>query len=343
VARPRKTGLDYFRHDTHVRTSIEMEALIAKHGELAYGSYWICLERIAEESPYELELSDVNATILARRSGFELDKLMEVLDYCATRLHLFDPVALKQRHTLVSRVINETAEYVEGKRKKNRREDEETGGAVIAAGSRQTKQDQTKEKESKVNKQTDKGDKQSLSAPSSDDDDPAEHQFAGMLGMDDLVNCSEYQILSFCRGVRQHIKAWNRNRVHGKPFNWSHEPSQLDKDLWALLNYKTTDQRSAILVEAFNVLNERRNWPLYIFFCIRYVLEMSRKNALRNPMGYVLDTVPFPARLSSARVDGCLARTKVGREDQDDALNDTSGQRERTERLLGDVSNRFGI
>jgi len=61
MARPQKTGMDYFPHDTDATTDEKIEILRALYGNDGYAFYFIILERIYRTDNFELKIAEVCA------------------------------------------------------------------------------------------------------------------------------------------------------------------------------------------------------------------------------------------------------------------------------------------
>ena len=65
MARPRKTGLDYFPHDVDVTTDPKIEPAIMRYGAAAYAFYFVHLE-------YCYRSDDLSVDVSATETGAEM-------------------------------------------------------------------------------------------------------------------------------------------------------------------------------------------------------------------------------------------------------------------------------
>ena len=80
MARPPKTGLDYFPHDTDAVNDEKVEALRMLYGNDGYAFYFILLERIYRTSDGELDVSDAETIqILSRKIEVTIEKFNKML------------------------------------------------------------------------------------------------------------------------------------------------------------------------------------------------------------------------------------------------------------------------
>lgn len=114
MARPTKTGLDYFPHDT--TTENDLEYIEAKHGLIGYAVFFKLLERIYDHG-YYIEWSDRRRTLLAKRWQVDESSLQAVVDDCLEE-GLFSEVIHKEHGVLTSKAVQRR--YVAGCEKRKR-------------------------------------------------------------------------------------------------------------------------------------------------------------------------------------------------------------------------------
>lgn len=136
MARPLKTGMDYFPHDTDASSDEKVEALRAVHGNDGYAFFFILLERIYRTANAELSISDAETRqILSRKVAVTEQKFDEMLQ-TALRWGCFDETAYSDKGVLTSLGIKRRAAAISEKRSKMRvRYTEERG--ISAAETRE--------------------------------------------------------------------------------------------------------------------------------------------------------------------------------------------------------------
>lgn len=88
MARPVKTGLDYFPFDTRQSTALQL--LEAQCGAEGFGIYVHLLMQIYGDHGYYLPWSDDMALVMAYSSSTEPERIQQVVDVCVAR-RIFDP------------------------------------------------------------------------------------------------------------------------------------------------------------------------------------------------------------------------------------------------------------
>lgn len=112
MARPLKTGLDYFPHDTDASSDEKIEAMRALYGNDGYAFFFILLERIFRTPEASLDLSSPGFDkILAKKVGVRIDKFNKMLK-SATDFGLFDKELLNNSKQLTSNGIRSRANIV---------------------------------------------------------------------------------------------------------------------------------------------------------------------------------------------------------------------------------------
>lgn len=120
MARPRKSGLDYFPHDTDAVNDEKIEALRALYGNDGYAFYFILLERIYRTNTFEIDISDLETRqILAGKTGISLEKF-ELILQTALNHGCFDKKVYSKKGVLTSSGIKKRAAVVVDKRRKMR-------------------------------------------------------------------------------------------------------------------------------------------------------------------------------------------------------------------------------
>lgn len=120
MARPRKSGLDYFPHDTDAASDEKVEALRALYGNDGYAFYFIMLERIYRMPNAEMDVSDAETRqILSRKIAVTPERFDELLQ-AALKWKCFDPEIYRKRGVLTSNGIKKRAAVVEEKRARMR-------------------------------------------------------------------------------------------------------------------------------------------------------------------------------------------------------------------------------
>lgn len=124
MARPRKTGMDYFEHSVHMASDRKMQCIIALHGIVGYGLINFLYEQIYKEADYELDVSDAETLPIICRNFAETPvSVFEGVIASALKYGIFDVEAYRRRHVLTSHGIKERAKAVEEKREKQRTRD----------------------------------------------------------------------------------------------------------------------------------------------------------------------------------------------------------------------------
>jgi hypothetical protein len=115
MARPLKTGLDYFQHDVGMSVDEKIEALEAVHGNDGYAVYNKLLERIYK-SYGKLDLSDdVQRLSIAKKCNVSIEKF-ELIITDSIRFKLFEKEPWESEKRLTSERIRTQIEVVEKER-----------------------------------------------------------------------------------------------------------------------------------------------------------------------------------------------------------------------------------
>ncbi len=149
MARPVKTGLDYFPFDTRQSTALQL--LEAQCGAAGFGIYVHLLMQIYGDHGYYLPWSDDMALVMAYSSSTEPERIQQVVDVCVAR-RIFDPELYADAHILTSRHIQEV--YTFGKRHSKARIDPAydligNENDPVMEGQNPTKENKVKQKKTK--------------------------------------------------------------------------------------------------------------------------------------------------------------------------------------------------
>ena len=125
MARPRKTGMDYFPHDTTASGDDKLAALEAVFGNDGYAFYFKVLELVYRGglSPGKTGLSLKNKTmvaVVAKKINVETRQFFAMVE-AAVDVGLFDKTAYNKSQVLTSKRIRETIREVSFLRGKYRR------------------------------------------------------------------------------------------------------------------------------------------------------------------------------------------------------------------------------
>jgi hypothetical protein len=112
MARPVKSGLDYFPHDTDASSDEKIEGLRALYDNDGYAFFFISLERIYRTPEMFLDISTPEAEkILAKKVGIRIDRFKNILK-SALELGLFDKELFNNSKQLTSNGIRSRANIV---------------------------------------------------------------------------------------------------------------------------------------------------------------------------------------------------------------------------------------
>lgn len=115
MARPRKTGLEYFSMDCDA--DIKEEALEAVHGNDGFAVFFKCLREIYKTKNGRLDLSESFLRgILAKRANMKLEKFEQILT-SAAEIGLFSECEWKERRILTSNGVTKRLNAIQKKRK----------------------------------------------------------------------------------------------------------------------------------------------------------------------------------------------------------------------------------
>jgi hypothetical protein len=114
MSRPRKTGLEFFPHDTDLSSDLKIEAVEAVHGIAGYGVYLKLLEIIYHEGKSPDLKAPATALALAGRCHISIDQFNAILQTCV-EVGLFEREAFEAGR-LDSNGIRSRSGYVEERR-----------------------------------------------------------------------------------------------------------------------------------------------------------------------------------------------------------------------------------
>lgn len=150
MARPKKTGLDYFSHDVDASNDEKVEAMEALYGANGYTFYFKMLERVYRNGG-ELDVSDAETRqILARKCLLSLEDWERMLQ-SSFKIKLFDRDIYESSWIITSEGIKKRREFITNKREKSAiRYQNQVSVTETTPESTQSKVNKTKEKESKL-------------------------------------------------------------------------------------------------------------------------------------------------------------------------------------------------
>jgi len=151
MARPQKTGLDYFPHDTDSISDEKVDYMRMLYKNDGYAFYFITLERIYKSNNFELNVSDAETKqILCRKVSVTISELEKMI-LSATKIGLFDKEEYEKRGVLTSSGIKKRAEIVVKKREKMQNLYNKRVSEAETLPETTPETPQRKEKKSKVN------------------------------------------------------------------------------------------------------------------------------------------------------------------------------------------------
>jgi hypothetical protein len=124
MARPYKSGLDYFGHDVNARNDPKLKKLIKRFGVKGYGRYFVLLELIYSESEGKLDVRSASArSLLCDELAVTLPTLHELLTSCL-EIGLFSRSAYEECGVLTSDRIQRQLAEIQQRRERWRRKKE---------------------------------------------------------------------------------------------------------------------------------------------------------------------------------------------------------------------------
>lgn len=118
MARPNKTGLDYFSHDTDLAQDKKVRLLKAKHGLIGYAVYVRLLEELYNDKGYYLKADDEFNLLFADDNNVEINIYKNILNDCIY-FGLFDADLFDKYEILTSKRVQKSYCVATGKRKCN--------------------------------------------------------------------------------------------------------------------------------------------------------------------------------------------------------------------------------
>jgi hypothetical protein len=119
LGRHKKTGLDWFQHDTDLSNDEKMEALEALYGNDGYATYNKLLERIYRQAG-QLDISDTEMVqVIAKKCNVDLERFDKILQFCL-KIGLFDKKIFEDKKILTSDGIKKRVKPVLKKRQTER-------------------------------------------------------------------------------------------------------------------------------------------------------------------------------------------------------------------------------
>ena len=126
MARPLKSGLNYFPHDTDAVNDDKLQSLMALHGAEGYAFYFILLERIFRTENGRITIgTQAEKAGLAKVIGISLKKFEAILS-TAIDVKCFCPEVFRMENSLTSIGIQKRLETVKHLREKERIRKENT-------------------------------------------------------------------------------------------------------------------------------------------------------------------------------------------------------------------------
>ena len=119
MARPTKTGLSYFPHDTDAIHDPKIKLLCVEHGAAGYAAYFILLEMIYRSSKGELDLSQKNMFKLVAETCFLSEENLNLVIKSCYELDLFCQLRFHNHKILGSAAIDSRIKEVSQKRLKD--------------------------------------------------------------------------------------------------------------------------------------------------------------------------------------------------------------------------------
>lgn len=102
------------------------------------------------------------------------------------------------------------------------------------------------------------------------------------------------------------IGAENRSRPQNG-FTWKPTTKNVQQDLRGLMYGLNDDEKKSILWDAYNILDQRINWPAYLELGIRYMIRASEKTPIHTPFQFMKALLKKPGDIIAAVADGKIA------------------------------------
>ena len=200
MARPIKSGLDYFPHDCDASGDEKIEALRSLYGNDGYAFYFILCERIYRTPDFELDVSDAETRqILSRKVGVTAAQFEKML---ATSLKrgCFEQKAYSKRKVLTSNGIKQRGSAILQRREKMRDSYAKRHGVSIPISDAETREETPNEVHKEGRKE--------VSKKGSTDIYPAE--FVSAFNYWNSLKIVQHQKLT-----PQMFKAWKKAKTKG--------------------------------------------------------------------------------------------------------------------------------
>lgn len=149
MARPQKTGLDYFPHDVYASSDEKIEPLLLLYGAKGYGFYFLHLEYIYRNSDLEFDISDAETReVICQKLRISDEEYNQIL-ITALKKNCFDKKTYEEKGKLTSNGVKKRASTVIEKREKMRLSYEQKISAAETTHIKESKVKKSKGKESK--------------------------------------------------------------------------------------------------------------------------------------------------------------------------------------------------
>ena len=180
MARPRKTGLDYFPHDVDATTDPKIEPALMRYGAAAYAFYFIHLEYCYRSDDLAIDISVAEMREVVQRKLQIDEQQYENILQSFLRHGAFDAEFYNKTGKLTSRGIHKRAEKVLQKRDREAKRYDDKVSAAETWQKCHVSADKRKEKYSTEKKSTEKKSKVQKDTPPlrEKSSQPGEVQFA---------------------------------------------------------------------------------------------------------------------------------------------------------------------
>jgi hypothetical protein len=124
--------------------------------------------------------------------------------------------------------------------------------------------------------------------------------------LDFVLRCHKDEFAGWVDSVKRMIQEENKGRPKN-PFAWRAGTGSFESDMTGLMYRIGDEKKQEILYAAFNVLNEKVNWPNYVTLAIRYTIRASEKAKIAAPYQFTIAVMQKPHQIVSAKSDGILS------------------------------------
>ena len=121
-----------------------------------------------------------------------------------------------------------------------------------------------------------------------------------------VLRLHDNEFQTWMKSVTAYINEQNQAR-RSNPFQWKATCGNLERDLHKLIYSLDDEAKKSILMDAYNVLGQKINWPEYVFLVIKIMVCQSEKTPIKEPMKWVLSLLQKPGDVVSAKTDGPFA------------------------------------